>query len=603
MTDNFRSYMDHLSHLTHDSDHVASLSHENRSRWADGVVDMCSDDSEDEDCSIDHYSDQETRRSSSRDHAQRNPNFPYESLATPRVAWGERPREAWNDDIRDPHRMFDQTNPYALFNLPHPGLRGTGGFHNHRRRPNVKTEPQPGRQETGHRHREPTHSCRDASHSHREPSHRDVNRHDVIRKRNGSHSQNGGHCHHVHDNSRLCQPNLRNAASQSGCELLQTSQPRFELEETGSSPTNDDLRLNRLPQSTTQEVQDRFIPSTEDLSAPPNGAAGFANNLERGREIQDRFIPSTEELSAPLNGALVFANNLERGRLLELQNSSRQAFPRQLPLSRGVFQPPESTMFCSRPAPLPTCSSQESMDTSDSGGEDCSDVDIVTVGGAQCPVSGAQCPMNGAQCPETGNPHICVGHESRDGRLSRDRSSQIVRPKAVKLENGARQRLDRAISESDDEVIRCPHSNMEGVSSSALNLDSHNRCISPNLGIPLPGLSPSDNDFHSSESRIRHMDTNQNCIAQPPISRFATNANKKSQKDKHNSVIRKVSQQTSPNTVASSIDLTTGESEGGPLGFHGDERGGAMSPVVQDVNLASGSDDSDIEVVKIESSR
>ena len=589
MTDNFRSYMDHLSHLTHDTDHVAGLSRESQQRWGDNIVDMCSDDSEDEDCSIDHYSDRETRNGLSRDHTQRNPNFPYESLATPRVAWGERPREAWNDEIRDPHRMFDQTNPYALFNLPHPGLRGAGGFHPHRRRSNVKTEPQPGRLEPGHRHREPTHTCsREPSHSHRESGHRDINRHDVIRRRNGSHSQNGGHCHHVHDNIRLCQPRFGIGESQNGCEHLKTSQPHLECEENGSSPTDEELRV-RLPQPVSQEVHDRFIPSTEDINAPLNGAAVFANNLERDVEVHDRFIPSTDGLSAPLNGALVFANNLERGRLLELQNRSLQAFHRRNSDEslRGVFQPPESNVYGSRPTPLPTCSSQESMETSDSG-EDLSDIDIVTVSRAHCP---------------EGNPHIWVEHEPKEDRLARDRSSRIIRPKAVKLENSARQRLDRAISESDDEVIRCPHSNMDGATSSASTRDSRNRCISPHLGIPLPGLSPSDNDFHSSESRIRHMDTNQNCIAQPPISHFATNPNKKSQKDKHNSVIRKVSQQSSPNTVASSIDLTTSESEGGASGYPGDERDGAVSPVVQDVNLASGSDDSDIEVVKIESSR
>ena len=544
MTENFRSYMDHLSHLTPDTaDHITGLSRDGEARWGDSIVDMCSDESDEEECPLDHYADRETRNSASQ--MQRNPNFPYESLATPRVAWGERPREAWNDELRDPHRMFDQTNPYALFNLPRPGLRGAGGFHHHRR-------SQPGRQEPAHRHRETTHSCR-------EPGHRDINRQDVIRRKHGGHCQNGSHCHLRHDNSRLCQSHFGLAENQTGCEQLQTSQPHLECEENRSSPTDESLRP-RLSQSASQEVNDRFIPPTQ-LGIVPNDPA-------------------------------VLSNNLDRDSLLELRNRSLQAYRgRNGPELRRFFQPTESSNML-EPNPLPTFSSQESMDTSDSS-EDYSDVDILTV--------------PHVHCAEEGNGHTCTGHDHSQANLVRDRKSRIVRPKAVKLENGARQRLDRAISESDDEIIQpCPHSSVDSAipnSSNVTSQETRNTCISPNLGIPLPGLSPSDNDYHSSESRIRHMDTNQNCIAQPPICHFMANSNKKGQKDKHNSVIRKASHQPRPSTATSSIDLTTSESEGGASGYHGDDRERASSPVVQDVNLASGSDDSDIEVVKIESSR
>ena len=476
MTENFRSYMDHLSHLTTDADPTRRLGAEveEQTRWGDNVVEMCSDVSDSEDCPVDHYSD--------RDHLQRNPNFPYESLASPRVAWGERPREAWNDDVSEPHHMFDSTNPYALFNLPHPGLRGN--IHHHRRKPiglsHVNRDDKTARQE-------------------------------VIRRKNGTHSGRIG------EPTRAGASHFNLGENQSVLDCRQTSQPNFDCD-SHSSVVCENFRRRRQPQFGAPEVQ----PKINNRCSLP--------------------LPESEVV-------------LPKERVVIDESSVRDTYH----ITRDSQQASTSAALIA-----PRFSSQESMDTT-SDSEESSDIDIITV------------------------PHLHHSHDSNANPCSahREKNNTIVRPKAIKGElNG---QFDRTSSEKTLSGQCCKTSPQ---TSSSVSPDHHR--VSPNLGIPLPGLSASD--YRSSEARVLHMDTHQHCVVQPQPCHIKNMSNKKSHKDKHNSVIK------CKGTPTRSIDLTDSEVDSGRF-TEQDAAARASSPIIQDVHLGSASDDSDIEVVKIETSR
>ena len=507
MSENFRSYMDHLAHLTSEADHLRRLGPEveDQTRWGDNVVEMCSDESDSEECPVDHYSN--------RDHLQRNPNFPYESLASPRVAWGERPREAWNDDVSEQHMMFDSTNPYALFNLPHPGLRGS--LHHHKRKQNVKPE---------------------LSHMHRDDK---SGRQDVIRRKNATHPSR------THETHRKSSTHLNLGDNQSGHEIEcpQTSQPRFDCE-SHSGLVCENFR-RRQPQFGTGEIRTRINPR---CSSPYLESQGM--------------LPSDTVV-------------LDENSMRDTFHITRQGS------FRGSPQPSTSGGLCH-----PRFRTQESMDTN-SDSEECSDIDVMTV------------PHLHHTHDVNGNP--CSGHTHRDKFSSK--SNTIVRPKAVKGESSEVDgRFDRGVSEDNFSGSCCKTNSENGRSSmSAVSQDS--RCASPNLGIPLPGLSSSSNDYRSSEARVLHMDTHQHSVVQPQPCHLKNLSSKKSHKDKHNSVIKCKGAHKSFASVDRSIDLTSNESESASSRFQDDENVRPSSPVIQDVHLASASDDSDIEVVKIETSR
>ena len=504
MTDNFRSYMDHLSHLTPEADPISSLESQGQTRWGDNVVDMCSDESDGEDCPVNHYSDSNSTGQGQATHLRRNPNFPYQSLASPRVAWGERPREAWNDELPEPHRMFDSANPYALFNLPHPGLRGN--LHHHSRRPHVKTEPL-------HMHRDNT------------------NRQHVIRRNS-------------RDNLPIpaCRPHFSHRDNHAGHE--NTSPSHVDCEENQSSLSHGNHRT-RQPRFGNPEIN----PS---CSIPQSDSLGI--------------LPTSTTVNSDRDPCHITSDLL-----LESAQSS----------GGGVFQ---------ARSVLPRLSSQESMDTT-SDSEECSDVDVMTV------------PHLHYAHDEIGE--ACSGHISGNGNLG-SRKSRIIRPKAVKLETGkSSQRFEGPTS--DGNVSRsCSNANVDGAinrnSSSAVTQDSGS--LSPSLGIPLPGLSSNSNDYRSSEARVLHLGTHQHCVAQPqPCHLKVNSSSKKGHKDKHNSVIKCKAVHRACQGTNGSIDLTDNDPDPTPASYHGDESRRSPSPVVQDVLLASADDDSDIEVVKIESSR
>ena len=485
-------------------------------RWSDNVIDMYSSDSDDngEAHTCDQGSDGNSRKREcgfqaenghvnsqpvSHSRLRRNPHFPYESLFSPRVAWGERPREAWSE--HQDQSMYDSLNPYALFNLPRSDAVKKDGSLSKRRSTDIS-----GRE----RH-----------------SREDLN------------SDYASNFHSIHSCGDLGMDRMN---------------------ERGISPSTD-------------------------------GRLGIEHGSHPSLSELNRLSPQPSTSSGVGGG--------EGDRMRVLSHSK-------------LYHP---------------FSSQESMDTnSDIEDSSDTDVDIVSVNFNSVTPDSRAGPYvvrdnrtltcvndNSVQCDvkksAKNKTHTCI-----QGNLG------VVRPKAIKLESGQKFLKSNTNSGGNVEITNASYNG----SSENLAGNIATRNISDESTIP-----STNNDLPSSESRILHMVPNPQVIKanaklQNPTSKVICNnpsrhgkmphasCIRKSLKDMHNSVIKGCSPSDMmgaaalPKAAAAdtgrSIDLTMGDTD--DLNIETEVSGERVdSPIIAEVQLPSASDDSDIEVVRIETNR
>lgn len=534
MAANFRNYMTHLSHLSPDHDNNQAPLFEQRNGvtqilpgkelWPDSK-ETFSSGSDSDDCEMacdfpqtrsqplqvtsqpeqhsNRHGDEQGCEVHSRSHGRRNPHFPYESFGTPRLAWGETPREAWSDHHDD--HLYDSMNPYSLFNLPKSSQRGKRkqkrqvctcqSRNSERNRDTVAREPAP------------------------------ISR--IVENRRTSAKPTDLYNHNTcNQMTRL-----------SGCDhQMDTFDP-----------------ANRYSGSNTTSPQ-------------PSTSSGVIDHTAKSRRML---------------------------------NTSKS---------------------------LPIFSSQESMDTNSETGESSdTDVDIVSVNHAAPTAPCLGCDVN-RDCSNCGTREICplhrhsssCGHSAQVTRVHE--SSGVIRPKAIKLESGQKYHTCDPLASCD---ARMPSSCNDRASSSIYKKQS--------VGSKTCIRKASDSGaFPSSESRVLQMASAEGVTESSPHNVICENpscatqkspTNRKSLKDLHNTVIRERMCKHTPAALRStelqrntdmeaeqSIDLTivdSDENSSTPVnGIDGSgETRAAVSPVISEVNFPSASDDSDIEVVKIETSR
>ncbi|KAL4216496.1 hypothetical protein ACF0H5_024219 [Mactra antiquata] len=545
MAANFRNYMTHLSQLSPDHDNhqlyerhatntggsMTRLS-SNNENWSNTMVDMCSSDSDSDDSTLNcdipvltttrsrHHTDikVDTDRVCELHgalHLRRNPHFPYESIGTPRLAWGETPREAWSDHSDD--TMYDSLNPYSLFNLPKNNQRG-------------KRKQKP---------------CSCQKHS------------------NGISGSSGGDSRSTspesgHSNNRMRDTHTRHNITSSNNDTY--------ISNTLSSPSNHDRSHGNLGVYTQQTTE---------------GNTGGLNTDTEACINTRRYSNPHETSPQPSTSSGIIGHTRYGNRILGHSKS------------------------------LPIFSSQESMDTNSETGESSdTDVDVMSVNqSSSIPDVKHSASTHTTYDTSQYNPHIVEPHGAR----SHDNHG-IVRPKAIKLESGHKYHTcdnlrcehhspntETATPSSGNSIIRrSPHSNSD-------NYDHQ-------FQVP-------SNTFPSSESRIlqvpssQHALTNnhtvienrQSSVIKDNTTRSLKNVlppeQRKTIKDNFNSVIRGrlIGDRSVTSCTERSIDLTGTDIDGSTSSQNSMSR--CDSPVLQEVVLPSTSDDSDIEVVRIETNR
>lgn len=550
MAANFRNYMTHLSQLSPDHDNTHTTLFDRRGGvtrlrpgnepWLDNMnnaVEMCSSESENEDCEmpcqfprnhgrhghlnfnrqLEHSRNPRSDEHGcevhgrSHGHSRRNPNFPYESFGTPRVAWGETPREAWSD-VQDDH-LYDSLNPYALFNLP-------------------KSSQRPKRKQKSH-----TCTCQSRAVDH--------------------HSRGA---------------ELRDET------LFRDTQPVSRIVENHHISAAEEHGRNRH----------NHVP--ENVSPTPERSRGVAYDSTE-RYTGSRHLEQTPE---PSTSSGIIGHTSLGQRMLGHSKS------------------------------LPIFSSQESMDTNSETGESSdTDIDIVSVNHGSNPIC-VGCDSNGA-C-STGQTHtLCsahgqnsvYNHSAQTQNARAHERSGVIRPKAIKLESGQKYPTFDSVASSavngDREQI-----NTDRHSCNSVSRKTAKTCIRKTNEPEL---------FPSSESRVLTMTSAEGTLesSEPNVIRenhtcvngTQNSSSNKSLKDLHNTVIRERffrNSDVSRNGEIEgerSIDLTVGDSDDNvntscdthQNGNHSNENRRVVSPVIPEVHLPSASDDSDIEVVKIETNR
>lgn len=549
---NFRSYMTHLSQLSpdHDVRHTSLFdSHsggthlqQRNENWNDNMVEMCSSESDSEDCSLNYDLVRKTHRRPrhldrsrsdlpldnthvcdihDRGHSRRNPHFPYESLGTPRLAWGETPREAWSDNSDDP--MYDSLNPYALFNLPKSNQRGK-------------------RKQNSH-----TCSCRDSRNKNRNMEIANVSR--IIGNCNRSHIPSSqGDTFSAHDQ---CSPRLH-------------------------EKSNHDPRLD---------------------------GGGYPGNREQSQSLDTQLEHGFKE---PAGGGCV-----------DLQgyiNNHRDS--PQPSTSAGVIGHTQySDRILGHSKSLPIFSSQESMDTNSETGESSdTDIDVMSVNHAATGLSnpGSRSMVMSRYSPVEDSP---CNHSDQSVMNHHHENLGILRPKAIKLESG--QKFHTCDSSGCE---HCPEKSAMESKGKALQT----RRSARNADNFVPTFQQPPTNFPpSSEIRVLQMtpspqimnnnsvESRQSSVIKDNTTRNSNSAQinperRKSLKDIHNSVIwgRLWANQRSSSNIPDnerSIDLTGADQEASV--DQNISRHRSDSPVLPEVVLPSASDDSDIEVVKIETNR
>lgn len=548
--------MTHLSQLSpdHDTRHTTLFDtrggrthlRPGNENWNDGMVEMCSSESDSEDCSINCDLIRNTHRTSrhldrgrsdvrmdsthvcdihERGHSRRNPHYPWESLGTPRLAWGETPREAWSDNSDDP--MFDSLNPYALFNLPKSNQRGK-------------------RKQKSH-----SCSCRNSNSANRNMESAHVSH--IVENRSRNHipsPQNDTFSPHDQ-----CSPRMREKSNHDS--HLDIGSYPISREQSQSPDRSLDRSRKQSPGDTCLDSQ------------------GYISHHSGSPQ------PST---SSGINGHTQYGN-----RILGHSKS------------------------------LPIFSSQESMDTNSETGESSdTDIDVMSVNNATGGLSsnpGTRSMVLSRYSPHDDSP-CNHGDQSQIGH-SHDNLG-IVRPKAIKLESG--QKFHTCDSS------RCEHYPEKGViESNAKGKALQSRrpiCRVDNFEQTFQ--QPSANFPPSSETRVLQLTPTQQIINNNPVDgrqssvirdNTTRNSNsaqinsdrRKSLKDIHNSVIRGRLWNNLQNSSCNisdndrSIDLTGADTEENVDSDFSRPR--SDSPVLPEVVLPSASDDSDIEVVKIETNR
>ena len=532
MAANFRNYMTHLSQLSPDHDNSRTPLFEQaggvtrllpgNEPWVEKMY-LSGSDSEDCEMRCDYsrphnrheqlsghdrhrgrHGDEHGCEVHSRSHGRRNPHFPYESFGTPRVAWGETPREAWSEPQDDP--LYDSMNPYALFNLPKANQRGK------------------------RKQKNQTCTCQ----------------------------------------SRNSERSLDNAVS-------------------------DTLAVSRIAENRRAAVKpiehyNHNNSNCNPMIGPINRDSHSINRDSRPMEAYDsadRYAGSLSSSPQPSTSVGVIEHTANTRRV-------------SLKTSKS----------------LPIFSSQESMDTdSETGDSSDTDVDIV-----QCeamnhstavPITGCDVNNGCSNCGVHGQSSTC-NHKSAQ-RIREN--TGVIRPKAIKLESGHK-------------FHTC-----EPRKTSALTLDTSNNSIFRNQvsGAKTCIHSGADSEqFPSSESRVLQMSSGEGATesSQPSIicenrscagSAQKSPTSSKSIKDLQNSVIRErffrhpVQRscdlpRNSEMESDRSIDLTAGDSDESisqdlNVNDNHSNENRTVSPVISEVHLPSASDDSDIEVVKIETNR
>lgn len=560
MAANFRNYMTHLSQLSPDHDTRGTAlfdSHGSVTRlrpgidgWTDSMVDMFSSGSDSEDCSLN--CDLPVIRNSGnlggdrsgrmventrvcdiheRSHLRRNPHFPYESLGTPRVAWGETPREAWSETPRDAwsdhadDSMYDSLNPYALFNLPKTNQRG--------------------------KRKQKSNSC-------------------LCRNRSGGLTRNLV----SPDNTRVSQ---HNNSSHIPLPQIEAFSSHSRSSPLAHETSNHDQRLDIAA----------FSHNTDRSRSPDVGL-----NRSRANSAQDNCIESQGYIS---------------------QSQS----PKSSSSSNSVAHTQYGNRILGHSKSLPIFSSQESMDTNSENGESSdTDVDVMSVNHASTGL--AQNPGSRALIlPQYLHEDRPCAHSSiQSPRVHTHDNLGIVRPKAIKLESGQKSHTcDTSCCEHHPEQRRLD-SGLKGKSVTT------RRSVRPPENFEQTPTPPADFFPPSSETRVLQVTPDQQIInnnsidnCQPSVIRDNTTRNsaqfiperRKSLKDMHNSVIRGRLWPDRPSNSSNvldserSIDLTGGDTAE-TIGSESN-RHRADSPVLPEVLFPSASDDSDIEVVKIETNR
>lgn len=545
MAANFRNYMTHLSQLSPDHDNRHTQLFDTRGgvtrlrpgneNWSNSMVDMCSSESDSDDSALecdlpvlnnsrhrsrhlDHdHSDLKVENSGvceihGASHLRRNPHFPYEAIGTPRLAWGETPREAWSDHSDD--TMYDSLNPYALFNLPKSSQRGK-------------------------RKQKPC-SCRNHSNS-----------------GNRSTSPDNGHGACVRDSRRR----NRNIAS----------------------PTNDPY----VPHSLTGPI------AHEARTLNSHGPVGAYSR------VQD----DSPGLNTDSDGCIN-----PRG-----YSNQHEGTPQPSTSSGIIGHTRYGSRILGHSKSLPIFSSQESMDTNSETGESSdTDIDVMSVNQSSgVPDVNHSSQKHGHVRFETSR---CNHAVESHGNHTHDNNG-IVRPKAIKLESGQKYHTCDN-SRCDHHLPNVMSETGSAAKSSIIRRSPHN--TTDNFERP---FQPPGHNFPSSESRILHVPSNQpalnnssqmienrqSSVIKDNTSRGSKNVippeKRKTIKDMHNSVIRgRLIVDRSKNSCNErSIDLTGVDTE--ETGTHENSVPRCDSPVLPEVILPSTSDDSDIEVVRIETNR
>ena len=562
MAANFRNYMTHLSQLSPDHDNRHNTLFDTRGgvtrlqpgndNWQDSMVEMCSSGSDSEDCSLNcdlpiirktHRSSTHADRSRSdirgdnsrvcdihdRGHLRRNPHFPYESLGTPRLAWGETPREAWSDRSDDP--MFDSLNPYALFNLPKSNQRG--------------------------KRKQKTHTCSCRNHS-------NSSSRELV-------SPDRAHVSRIVENhSRSHIPSPQNET------FLQRRQ---------SSPHSHD----KLSRDHHYEM-DRYSRGARDQSRSPDPVLDHRHEMPPRDPCLDSHGYIRRHAGSPLpsTSSGVVGHNQYGNRILGHSKS------------------------------LPIFSSQESMDTNSETGESSdTDIDVMSVNNAGAGIVSNPAARSLVLPQYSPREEVICNHNDQSQRTYSHDNLGIVRPKAIKLESG--QKFHTCDSS------RCEHYPEQGAIDSSMKGKSLQSRTSNRKGDNF-GQSfsqPANNFPPSTETRVLQMtpsqqilnnsssDNRQSSVIRDNTTRNSNSAQinperRKSLKDIHNSVIRErlwSDQQQEPAEMLASnersIDLTGIDAEEASE----NSRHCSSSPVLPEVHLPSASDDSDIEVVKIETNR
>lgn len=568
MAANFRNYMTHLSQLSPDHDTRGTAlfdTHGTVTRlrpgndgWTDSMVDMFSSGSDSEECSLNcdlpvirnsgHLGGDRSDRMventracdiHERSHLRRNPHFPYESLGTPRVAWGETPREAWSETPRDTwsetprdswsdhadDSMYDSLNPYALFNLPKSNQRG--------------------------KRKQKSNSCLCRSRT------SGISR-GLVSPDNALVSQH-------HNSSHIPLPQNETFSSHNRSSPL--------AHETSKHDQHLDITT--------------FSHNTDHSRSPDLGL-----NLSREHATQDDCIES-------------------RGYIGQSQS------PKSSTSTGSVAHTQYGNRILGHSKSLPIFSSQESMDTNSETGESSdTDVDVMSVNHA--PAGLAQTPgSHSLILPQYLHEERPCAHSSQSQRAHMHDNLGIVRPKAIKLESGQKSHMcDTSCCEHHPEQRRLD-SGLKG------NGVMTRRSVHPPDNFEQTLTPPADFFLPSSETRVLEMTPNQQIInnnssidnRQPSVICDIRTRNsaqliperRKSLKDMHNSVIRERLWPDRPpnssNLLDSErrIDLTGVDAEDAISSESNVHR--ADSPVLPEVLFPSASDDSDIEVVKIETNR